>query len=148
MRPSGAQTIDHGTSRFLTTVSTRKLTRSFAVAWPCSFVVPAVVSTSPAPRPGGGCPHASTNKVTKQNIANKILFIMFVRRPASGFGYPFPFTLFPVILFPFRFSPFTLFPFPFFLPFSVGCIRAAVLSHHPARPAQHATDHESKACRH
>ena len=48
----GQSTIDHGTSRFATTVSTRKLTGAVCGWFACGLFCE-VASTSPAPRPGG-----------------------------------------------------------------------------------------------
>src|SRR5882724_11775924 len=101
MRPSGAHTIDQGTSRLPITVSTRKLTCPGP-----DFC--GVVSTSPAPRPGGGCPQDSTSRVSKQNTANTIRFIL---RRLQG---PLPVHLYPLPV-----PPFPLFKL------SVGCIHAA-----------------------
>src|SRR5439155_4891120 len=64
IRPSGAQTIDHGTSRLPTTVSTLKLV--------CDCDED---STSPAPRPGGGRPHANASKVNRPSTPTIISFI-------------------------------------------------------------------------
>src|ERR1051325_6812834 len=78
MRPSGAQTIDHGTSSPLTTVSTRNLPAPDCVV-PWS---PAVDSTSPAPRPGGGCPQANANITSAQKTTNKGLSFAVITRSA------------------------------------------------------------------
>src|SRR6185503_16971081 len=64
IRPSGAQTIDHGTSKLPTTVSTLKLVCDCGEC-----------STSPAPRPGGGELHdAARRDKAIGNNAEKIIF--------------------------------------------------------------------------
>src|SRR2546425_1084354 len=127
MRPSGAQTIDHGTSMLATTVSTRKLTWSFDC--PDPFVA-TVVSISPAPRPGGACPQAGASNVSQRKIGNRgeaerekgkgervkgktvqDARLDFANMALTEKVLRLPFTLSPI--------PFPLFPFP-----SARCIHA------------------------
>src|SRR5690349_23514253 len=63
MRPSGAQTIDHGTSRLPTTVSTL----NFVCVW-------GELSISPAPRPGAGRLQESAIAMRTVTRADTIIF--------------------------------------------------------------------------
>src|SRR5947209_230433 len=72
MRPSGVKTIDQGTSKLETRVSTRK-----------EAAPSAVVATSPAPRPGGGWPHASRSDRARASAPISCGNIFFTPSPVS-----------------------------------------------------------------